>query len=93
TATAHALDAASGDGSARTAPAPDVLASVRNLTWHLVQDGDHLLVPGAGLRRFSTDLATGSAGLLLALHTLAARHGAPGAPTGPRALLSLLTLG
>ncbi|MYX85880.1 MULTISPECIES: lanthionine synthetase C family protein, partial [unclassified Streptomyces] len=93
TATAHALDTAPADGPARTAPAPDVLASVRNLTWHLVQRDDRLLVPGAGLRRFSTDLATGSAGLLLALHTLAASPGTPGSPTGPRALLSLLTLG
>ncbi|WP_440572511.1 class III lanthionine synthetase LanKC [Streptomyces sp. KR2] len=93
TATAHALDTAPADGPARTAPAPDVLASVRNLTWHLVQRDDRLLVPGAGLRRFSADLATGSAGLLLALHTLAASPGTPGSPTGPRALLSLLTLG
>ncbi len=86
------------------APAgPEVLASVRNLSWHLVADGDRLLVPGARLRRCSADLATGSAGLLLALHFLAGAHPevavAPGGHgTGcdghePHDLLKLLTLG
>ncbi|MBK3557095.1 serine/threonine protein kinase, partial [Streptomyces sp. MBT56] len=50
---------------------PEVLASVRNLSWHLVADEDRLLVPGSRLRRCSADLATGAAGLLLALHFLA----------------------
>ncbi|WP_069812901.1 class III lanthionine synthetase LanKC [Streptomyces sp. TP-A0874] len=92
TATAHALDTSSAPGETRP-PAPDVLASVRNLAWHLVQDDARLLVPGAGLRRFSTDLATGSAGLLLALHTLAGGDGGAASESGPRRLLSLLTLG
>ncbi|MFE9699564.1 class III lanthionine synthetase LanKC [Streptomyces sp. NPDC006270] len=75
-----------------------VRASVRNLSWHLIADGDRLLVPGAGLRRCSADLATGAAGLLLALHFLAgAEAGAAsaGAPAGhrPNDLLKLLTLG
>ncbi|MER7698923.1 MULTISPECIES: class III lanthionine synthetase LanKC [unclassified Streptomyces] len=75
-----------------------VLASVGNLSWHLIADGDRLLVPGAGLRRCSADLATGAAGLLLALHFLAgAEAGATsaGAPAGhrPSDLLKLLTLG
>ncbi|WP_086778429.1 class III lanthionine synthetase LanKC [Streptomyces griseus] len=86
---------------------PGVLASVRNLSWHLIADGDRLLVPGAGLRRCSADLATGAAGLLLALHFLAGADGADGADgtaTGgtahgtpaddrPHDLLKLLTLG
>ncbi|MFE3518934.1 class III lanthionine synthetase LanKC [Streptomyces sp. NPDC059166] len=72
-------------GPSPRATAP-VLASVRNLAWHLVADEDRLFVPGSGLRRFSADLATGSAGLLLALHHLSAEEDAPG-------LLDLLTLG
>jgi hypothetical protein len=77
---------------------PGVLASVRNLSWHLVADGDRLLVPGAGLRRCSADLATGAAGLLLALHFLAAAEAdgsSRGTPAGdrPHDLLKLLTLG
>ncbi|WP_432103966.1 class III lanthionine synthetase LanKC [Streptomyces sp. bgisy091] len=80
-----AAAAAQLDPASRTTP--PVLASVRNLTWHLVADEDRLLVPGSGLRRFSADLGTGSAGLLLALHFLSdAEEGAPG-------LLDLLTLG
>lgn len=67
---------------------PDVLVSVRNLSWHLVGDRDRLMVPGPGLRRFSADLATGSAGVLLSLHTLFA---APGERTAD--VLELLTLG
>ncbi|MEW1610607.1 MULTISPECIES: class III lanthionine synthetase LanKC [unclassified Streptomyces] len=82
---------------------PEVLASVRNLTWHLVADEDRLLVPGATLRRCSADLATGAAGLLLSLDFLSggtdgtggtdetARTAGPGM-LGP-GLLDLLTLG
>ncbi|MCS0636708.1 class III lanthionine synthetase LanKC [Streptomyces sp. LP05-1] len=88
-AAAHALDAPDAGAPQAGAPRPDVLASARNLAWHLVADGDRLLVPGAGLLRFSADLATGAAGVLLSLHTLAA---APGA-YGPGELLRLLTLG
>ncbi|MGI5413793.1 class III lanthionine synthetase LanKC [Streptomyces chartreusis] len=47
-----------------------VLASVRRLGWHAVRRGNGLLIPGLGLTRFSADLATGSAGVLLALHTV-----------------------
>ncbi|MFE7520866.1 class III lanthionine synthetase LanKC [Streptomyces halstedii] len=77
----------------------DVLASVRNLTWHLVADEDRLLVPGATLRRFSADLATGAAGVLLGLHFLsrgedrAGDGGGKGAGPAPAGLLELLTLG
>ncbi|MBM7439056.1 class III lanthionine synthetase LanKC [Streptomyces sp. HB132] len=76
--------------------APDVLASVRNLTWHLVADEDRLLVPGATLRRFSADLATGAAGLLLALHFLSEGRdttGGDAAGGAPPGLLDLLTPG
>ncbi|AEN10115.1 MULTISPECIES: class III lanthionine synthetase LanKC [unclassified Streptomyces] len=68
-----------------------VLASVRNLPWHLVADGDRLLVPGRTLRRFSADLASGAAGVLLGLHFLSGGEG--GAGQDPAGLLELLTLG
>ncbi len=64
------LVAAAGALSPDGRTAPGVLASVRNLSWHLVADEDRLLVPGAGLMRCSADLATGAAGLLLSLHFL-----------------------
>jgi hypothetical protein len=46
-----------------------LLGSVRRLAWHAVSREGALLFPGSGLRRLSADLATGSAGILLALHT------------------------
>ncbi|MFF2726539.1 class III lanthionine synthetase LanKC [Streptomyces sp. NPDC058008] len=95
------LVAAAGQLDPVTRTGPGVLASVRNLAWHLVADEDRLLVPGATLRRFSADLGTGAAGLLLALHFLSAgRDAADGdAVRGHAAgeslpgLLDLLTLG
>lgn len=79
--------------------APGVLASVRNLSWHLVADEDRLFVPGAGLMRCSADLATGAAGLLMSLHFLSGAttgrtdrtDGRDG--SGETGLLELLTLG
>ncbi|MFF6893020.1 class III lanthionine synthetase LanKC [Streptomyces microflavus] len=68
---------------------PEILASVRNLTWHLLADEDRLLVPGATLRRCSADLATGAAGLLLSLDFLSGATDA----TAKSGLLDLLTLG
>ncbi|MFE7462771.1 class III lanthionine synthetase LanKC [Streptomyces sp. NPDC057499] len=68
-------------------PEPEVLDSVRNLSWHLVAEQDRLLVPGSRLRRFSADLATGAAGVLLGLHTVFA------APGERPDLLDVLTLG
>ncbi|MFF9318717.1 class III lanthionine synthetase LanKC [Streptomyces sp. NPDC014735] len=91
-ATAHQL-ARPGHRSARHGNAgieawrPELLESVRNLSWHLVAEQDRLLVPGARLRRFSADLATGAAGVLLALHTMFA------APDERPDLLDVLTLG
>lgn len=85
------LVAAAGQLAPGTRTGPGVLASVRNLSWHLIAQDDRLLVPGATLRRCSADLATGAAGLLLGLDFLApGRDGARG--TGP-GLLELLTLG
>ncbi|MGW4256400.1 hypothetical protein ACWEK7_33810, partial [Streptomyces californicus] len=74
------LVAAAGALSPDGRTAPGVLASVRNLSWHLVAEEDRLLVPGAGLMRCSADLATGAAGLLLSLHFLSGgTEGARGA--------------
>jgi serine/threonine protein kinase len=44
-----------------------VMDHVRTLGWHALFHQGHLVFPGAGLRRVSMDLATGSAGILLAL--------------------------
>ncbi|MGW4892551.1 class III lanthionine synthetase LanKC [Kitasatospora sp. NPDC004240] len=49
---------------------PETVESVRRLAWYLVARDGRLLVPGARLRRFSADLATGTAGVLLALHSV-----------------------
>lgn len=43
---------------------------LRRLSWHLLPYHEHLAVCGDQLLRLSMDLATGSAGLLLALHSL-----------------------
>ncbi|MGW7445363.1 class III lanthionine synthetase LanKC [Kitasatospora sp. NPDC054795] len=71
------------------APAREaVLGQVRKLQWHLVARPEGLLVPGMRLRRFSADLHTGAAGVLLAL------SGLEEGPEEPRAdVLDLLTLG
>jgi hypothetical protein len=52
---------------------PDVARQVRNLAWHALPYGDGMAFPGTGLLRLSMDLATGTAGVLLALG--AALHG------------------
>ncbi|MET9913379.1 class III lanthionine synthetase LanKC [Streptomyces sp. NPDC006476] len=44
------------------------LEPIRRLSWHAVRKDGGLFFPGAGLMRLSADLATGSAGILLALH-------------------------
>ena len=51
------------------APATDPLVAkqVRGLAWHALPYGGGLAFPGAGLLRLSMDLATGTAGVLLAL--------------------------
>jgi predicted Ser/Thr protein kinase len=54
---------------------PRVAKQVRNLGWHAVPYGDGFAFPGTMLMRLSMDLATGTAGVLLALG--AALHGEP----------------
>jgi hypothetical protein len=58
-------------------PATDPLVArqVRGLAWHALPYAGGLAFPGTGLLRLSMDLATGTAGVLLALG--AALHGAP----------------
>ena len=58
-------------------PAADPLVAkqVRGLAWHALPYGDGLAFPGNGLMRLSMDLATGTAGVLLALG--AALHDEP----------------
>ncbi|WP_117211628.1 class III lanthionine synthetase LanKC [Allorhizocola rhizosphaerae] len=46
---------------------PGIEKQVRNLDWHAVPFKDGLAFPGNGLLRLSMDLATGTAGVLLAL--------------------------
>jgi hypothetical protein len=54
---------------------PAVVRQLRNLAWHGLPYGDGLAFPGTGLLRLSMDLATGTAGILLALG--AALHDEP----------------
>jgi tRNA A-37 threonylcarbamoyl transferase component Bud32 len=61
--------------SADPAADPDVARQVRNLAWHALPYGDGMAFPGTGLLRLSMDLATGTAGVLLALG--AALHDRP----------------
>ncbi|WP_394827244.1 class III lanthionine synthetase LanKC [Pendulispora albinea] len=54
---------------------PEVREQVRRLNWHALSYRGHLAFPGDQLLRLSMDLATGNAGVLLALG--AACHGEP----------------
>jgi hypothetical protein len=54
---------------------PDVLAQLRRLSWHALPFADGLAFPGDQLLRLSMDLATGTAGVLLAVG--AALHDQP----------------
>jgi hypothetical protein len=54
---------------------PIVASHIRRLTWHAMTYRGHLAFPGEELLRLSMDLATGSAGVLLALG--AALHDEP----------------
>jgi len=53
--------------SAAPAADPDVAEQVRALAWHALPYSGGLAFPGTGLLRLSMDLATGTAGVLLAL--------------------------
>jgi hypothetical protein len=57
---------------------PMVARHVRDLAWHALPYGGGLAMPGEHLYRLSMDLATGTAGVLLALG--AALDGRPGLP-------------
>jgi hypothetical protein len=46
---------------------PNVARQVRNLAWHALPYGDGIAFPGTAMMRLSMDLATGTAGVLLAL--------------------------
>ena len=54
-----------------------VRAQVRRLAWYAVHRDGALLIPGRRLRRLSADVATGSAGVLLALHSVFDGGGEP----------------
>lgn len=56
---------------------PLVRRQVEALAWHALPYGDGMAFPGTGLLRLSMDLATGGAGVLLALGAV---HGGPGLP-------------
>ncbi|RRR98552.1 class III lanthionine synthetase LanKC [Glycomyces terrestris] len=56
---------------------PLVRRQAESLAWHALPYGDGMAFPGTGLLRLSMDLATGGAGVLLALGAL---HGGPGLP-------------
>lgn len=83
--------------ASRTAGAatdPRVAKQVRNLSWHALPYGGGFAFPGTAMMRLSMDVATGTAGVLLAvgaalhsepvhlplLHPSAARGVAPGSP-------------
>jgi hypothetical protein len=64
------------DGRSPEEPAGTSAAEqIRRLDWHAMAFGDHVAFPGDGLLRLSMDLATGGAGVLLALG--AALHDRP----------------
>jgi tRNA A-37 threonylcarbamoyl transferase component Bud32 len=52
----------------------DARDQARRLSWHAVALSGHLAFPGDQLHRLSTDLATGSAGVLLALGAVLGEH-------------------
>uniref|UniRef100_UPI0005A9B6EE class III lanthionine synthetase LanKC n=1 Tax=Streptacidiphilus carbonis TaxID=105422 RepID=UPI0005A9B6EE len=64
-----------GRTSAPTAVRADLDAQIAALSWHAMDFRGHLAFPGDQIMRLSMDLATGTAGVLLALG--AALHGEP----------------
>jgi hypothetical protein len=58
---AGALSALDGDSF-------EVISQVARLAWHAVHRNSTPLIPGSHLMRYSADLATGAAGVVLALH-------------------------
>ncbi|MFD0823869.1 lantipeptide synthetase, partial [Micromonospora zhanjiangensis] len=68
-------DADRTDSDRTVADRRELDAQVRRLAWHALPYRGHLAFPGEQLLRLSMDLATGTAGVLLALG--AARHDEP----------------
>ncbi|MFI9202550.1 class III lanthionine synthetase LanKC [Streptomyces sp. NPDC053048] len=64
-------------GSGGTWAGEQLDGQLTRLAWHLVRHQDRVAFPGHQLYRLSTDLATGSAGILLALHAALTRKGTP----------------
>jgi hypothetical protein len=64
-----ARDSAARDSAARDSAAREAMSvHIRRLAWHAIRYQDGIAFPGDGLLRLSMDLATGTAGVLLALH-------------------------
>jgi class III lanthionine synthetase len=57
-----------------TDPGPPLVRHLRRLGWHAVSYRGHLAFPGSHLLRLSMDLATGTAGVLLAVHAATVDH-------------------
>ncbi|MCZ7433630.1 class III lanthionine synthetase LanKC [Streptomyces sp. WMMC1477] len=79
-----------GRTTAPGASAADLRRQTGALAWHAMSFQGHLAFPGEQMMRLSTDLATGSAGVLLALAAAQPGHPAalpflppPGRPHGP----------
>jgi hypothetical protein len=53
---------------------PEVAAQIRRLSWHRIDYQGHLAFPGEQLLRLSMDLASGAAGVLLALGAAVHEH-------------------
>ena len=68
---------------------PDVAAQIRRLEWHVISYADGLAFPGDQLLRLSMDLATGTAGVMLAFHAASSPDGASLPFLGPMTSLRL----
>jgi tRNA A-37 threonylcarbamoyl transferase component Bud32 len=62
---------------------PDVAAQIRWLGWHAISYADGVAFPGDQLFRLSMDLATGTAGVMLGLHSALSPAGADLPFVGP----------
>jgi serine/threonine protein kinase len=60
----------------------ELVTAVSALNWQVLRDGDHRVFPGNQLMRLSSDLATGSAGVLLAVHSAEQALTSPASGTG-----------
>jgi predicted Ser/Thr protein kinase len=78
-------DEASGRGEASAAAEAAAREQVRRLAWHAVGHGGELAFPGDQLHRLSADLATGGAGVLLAIGAAYGERSAHLPFLGPRA--------